>query len=49
MIASEGALPKPYTNRGRCLQPTIGLGMGTPLEELEGELEEVKEFAAPWE
>ena len=33
--------------RGGCLQPTIGLSMGSPMEELEKGLKELKGFAAP--
>ena len=47
MIVS--GVPEPYTYRRRCYQPTIGLGFGSPMEELEGRLEELKGFTAPWE
>jgi hypothetical protein len=33
--------------RGRCWQPTIGLSMWSPMEELEKELKELRGFAAP--
>jgi hypothetical protein len=32
---------------GRCSQPTIGLNMGSPMEELEKGLKELKGFATP--
>jgi hypothetical protein len=32
-------------HRGRCLQASIGLITGTPIEELEKELKELKVFA----
>jgi hypothetical protein len=35
------------TSRGRCLQPTIGLSTGSPMEELEKGLKELRGFAAP--
>ena len=34
--------------RGRCVQPTIGLRAGSPMEELERELNELRGFTAPW-
>ena len=49
MTVSRGALPKTYKYRGRCYQPTIGLGMGSPMEELEDGPEELKRLTAPWE
>jgi hypothetical protein len=33
--------------RGRCLQPTIGLSIGSPMEELDKGLKELKEFTTP--
>jgi hypothetical protein len=33
------------TDRVICLQPTIGLSMGSPMEELEKGVKELKEFA----
>ena len=47
MVVSGGALAEPYTYRGRCYQPTFGLCVGSPMEELEGRLEELKGFTAP--
>ena len=42
------ALPESenYT-RGRCLQPSIGLSMGSPTDELEKGLKELKGYATP--
>ena len=39
------ALPEPDKKRGRCFQPTIGLSTGSPMEELEKGLKELKGFA----
>jgi hypothetical protein len=36
-------MPEPYKYRGRCSQP-IGLSTGSPVEELEKGLKELKEF-----
>jgi hypothetical protein len=47
MAVSWEALPKPYKYRIRCSQPTIGLSMGSPVEELEKGLKELKGFATP--
>jgi hypothetical protein len=47
MAVSWEALPEPYKYRGRCLQPTIGLSSGYPVEELEKGLKELKGFATP--
>jgi hypothetical protein len=33
--------------RGRCSQPTIGLSVGSPMEELEKGLNELKRFTTP--
>ena len=41
-------LPKPDKFRGRCSKPTIELSVGSPVEELEKGLKELKGFAAPW-
>ena len=49
MVVSGGALPEPYKYRGRNYQQTIGLGVVSSVEELEGSLEELKVFTAPWE
>jgi hypothetical protein len=38
-------VPEKY--RGGCSQPTIGLGMMIPMEELEKGLNELKVFATP--
>jgi hypothetical protein len=38
-------LPEPDKYRGRCSKITIGVNMGSPIEELEKELKELKEFA----
>jgi hypothetical protein len=38
---------KYYKHRGRCLQSTIGLSTGSPKEELEKGLIELKGFATP--
>ena len=43
------SLSEPDKYRGRCLQPTIGLSIGSPMEELEKGLEELKRFATPQE
>jgi hypothetical protein len=40
-------LPEPYKYRGGCSQPTIGLSVGCPTEELEKGLKELKGFATP--
>jgi hypothetical protein len=40
-------LLEPDKYRDGCLQPAIGLSMGSPMEELEKELKELKGFAAP--
>jgi hypothetical protein len=47
MAVSQEALPESYKYRGRCSQSTIGLSMGSPIEELEKGLKELKEFATP--
>ena len=44
------SLERPYqslTNRGRCSQPTIGVSVGSPMEELEKGLKELKGFETP--
>jgi hypothetical protein len=38
---------EPNKYRGGCSQPTIGLNMGSPMEELEKGLKELKGFATP--
>ena len=40
-------MPEPEKYRYECLQPTIGLSMGTPVEELGEGLKELKGFATP--
>jgi hypothetical protein len=48
IAASWESLSEPGKYRGRCwphAQPTIGLSMGSPTEELEKRLKELKEFA----
>jgi hypothetical protein len=47
IAVSWKALPEPYKYRGRCLQPIIELIKGSPMEELEKELKELKRFATP--
>jgi hypothetical protein len=47
IAVSWEALPEPDKHRGRCSQPTIGLSSGSPMEELEKGLKELKEFATP--
>ena len=42
------ALPEPDKYRGGCLKPTIALILGSPMEELEKGLKELRGFAAPW-
>jgi hypothetical protein len=42
MAVSWEALPEPYTYRGGCLKLVIGLSVGSPVEELEKGLEELK-------
>ena len=49
MVVSGGAPPEPYKYRGRCYQPTIGLGTGSPMLDLKDGPEELKGFTAPWE
>jgi hypothetical protein len=41
------ALPELDKYRGRCSQPTIGLSMGSSMEELEKGLKKLKGFATP--
>jgi hypothetical protein len=41
-------MPEPYKYRGGSLQPTIGLSLGSSIEELKKELKELMGFAAPW-
>jgi hypothetical protein len=38
---------EPYKYKGGCSQPTIGLRVESPIEELEKGLKELKEFATP--
>jgi hypothetical protein len=40
-------LPEPYKYTDGCLQPTIGLVVGSPIEEIEKGLEELKGFETP--
>jgi hypothetical protein len=40
-------LSEPDKYRGRRLKPIIGLSMGSPMEELEKGLKELKRFATP--
>ena len=40
-------MSEPDKYRGRCLQPTIGMSMGSQMKELEKELKELRGFAAP--
>ena len=40
-------MPEPDIYRGGCLQSTIELITGSPVEELEKELKELKGFATP--
>jgi hypothetical protein len=42
IAVSLEAVPEPDKHRGGCLQPTIGLTTGSPIEELEKGLEELK-------
>jgi hypothetical protein len=42
---SPEAMPEPDNYRGGCSQPTIGLSTGSPMEELEKGLKELKGFA----
>ena len=48
MAVSCEALSEPDKYRGRCLQPSIGLSMSSPMEELGMGLKELRELAAPW-
>ena len=43
----RGALQEPDKYRGRCSNSTIGLSTGSPMEDLEKELKELKGFATP--
>ena len=45
MAVSLEALPEPDKYRGKCSQPTIGVSTGSPIEELEKGLKELKGFA----
>ena len=51
--ACHGCLPRGTARalqiQRQMLAATIGLGLGSPMEELEGGLEELKGFRAPWE
>jgi hypothetical protein len=47
IAVSLEALPESDQYLFRCLQPTIGLSMGTPMEELEKGLKKMKWFATP--
>ena len=40
-------MPEPDKYSGGCLEPSIGLSMGFPMEELEKGLKELKGFATP--
>jgi hypothetical protein len=42
-------MTEPEKYKGRCLQPTIGLSMGSSMKELEKGLKELKGFATPVE
>jgi hypothetical protein len=46
IAVSWEVLQEPDKNRGGCSQPTIGLSTGSPMEELEKGLKELKSFAA---
>jgi hypothetical protein len=48
MTFSWEALPEPDKYRSECSQPTIGLGSGLLIEELEKGLKKLRGFAAPW-
>jgi hypothetical protein len=45
VAVSWEVLPELDMHRGRCLQPTIGLSMGSPMEELEKGVKELNGFA----
>jgi hypothetical protein len=45
IAVSQKALPEPDKYRGGGLQPTIGLSRGSPIEELEKGMKELKGFA----
>jgi hypothetical protein len=40
-------MPEPDKYSGGCSQPTIGISTGSPMEELEKGLKELKGFATP--
>jgi hypothetical protein len=46
MAVPREALPEPDKYRGGCSQPSIGLSMGFPGEELKKGLKELNGFAA---
>jgi hypothetical protein len=48
MAVSWEALPKPDKYRGGCSQSTIGLSVGSLMEDLEKELKELRGFAVLW-
>jgi hypothetical protein len=43
----ERPFAEPYKYRGGCSEPTIGLSVGSPMEELEKGLKELKGLATP--
>jgi hypothetical protein len=47
MVVSWESLPEPDQYKGGCSQPTSRLSTGTPMEELEKGLKELKGFATP--
>jgi hypothetical protein len=47
LIFFQEVLPESDNYRGGCSQLTIGLRTGTPIEELEKGLKELKGFATP--
>ena len=49
ITVSWEAMTEPEKYKGRCLQPTIGLRTGSPMEELEKWLRKLKGFATPLE
>ena len=40
-------MPEPDVQRGGCLQPTVKMSTGSPKEELEKDLKELKGLAVP--
>jgi hypothetical protein len=47
ILLSPERLCQSLINRGRCSQPTIGLSVGSLMEELEKTLKELRGFATP--